>query len=265
LALPNIPVTTATLIQHHSVSGEIHLSEATANLLIKAGKMRWVKEREDRIFMAGKGELKTYRLVIGGRAQSGLDQEDFSTAMSSMGDGDSDMGDGELECQQRSIEWNVEVFKGMLKQILARRPAMNRWAGVSFKVPKDVPTVPLEEVKEIIELPDFDKKTARRQRENGDVEVPENVVKELREFITAIADRYNPNPFHNVSTATELNSLGRCQSLQRLLPAHQFAHASYVVMAVTKYMNRIIAAREMDLGDDEERFRSSVMADIHVS
>lgn len=35
-------------------------------------------------------------------------------------------------------------------------------------------------------------------------------------------------------------------------------------MAVSKYMNRIIAAREMDLGDDEERLRSSVMAVIHV-
>jgi hypothetical protein len=200
------------LIQHHSVSGGIHISEATANLLIKAGKVRWVKEREDRIFTAEKGELKTYWLVMG-RAQNVLDQEDFSTAMSNMGDGDSDMGDGELECQQRSIEWNVELFKCLLKQILARRPAMNRGTNLSFKVPEGVPTVPLEEVKEIIELPDFDKKIARRQRENGDVEVPENVVKELREFITAIADRYIPNPFHNVSTVTELNSLGRCQGL----------------------------------------------------
>jgi hypothetical protein len=197
---PPFSVTIATIIQQNSVSGGVHMSEATANLLIRAGKGRLVMEREDKIFTAGKGELKTYWLVTG-HEHGGVGQED--TALSNNGDGDSDMSEGELESQQRSIEWNVEVFKGLLKQILARRPVMNRGGNLSFKVSDGVSTVPLEEVKEIIELPNFDKKIARRQRENGDVEVPDNVVKELREFITAIADRYNPNPFHNVSVVTE--------------------------------------------------------------
>ena len=34
-------------------------------------------------------------------------------------------------------------------------------------------------------------------------------------------------------------------------------------MAVSKYMNRIMAATEVELGDKEERFRSSVQAALH--
>ena len=36
-------------------------------------------------------------------------------------------------------------------------------------------------------------------------------------------------------------------------------------MAVSKYMSRIIAGTEMDLGDNDDRFRSSVQAALHVS
>lgn len=55
----------------------------------------------------------------------------------------------------------------------------------------------LEEVAEIIMLPDFDKRAARRQRDNKDVEVPAIVMSQLKDFITAIADLYNDNPFHS--------------------------------------------------------------------
>lgn len=46
-------------------------------------------------------------------------------------------------------------------------------------------------------------------------------------------------------------------------PFHNFAHASYVVMAVSKYMNRIMSASEIDLGNDGDRQRSSTHAALH--
>jgi len=52
-------------------------------------------------------------------------------------------------------------------------------------------------------------------------------------------------------------------SMYRENPFHNFAHASYVVMAVSKYMNRIMAASEVDLGSDGERQRSSTFAALH--
>ncbi|CAB9522519.1 Receptor-type guanylate cyclase gcy [Seminavis robusta] len=238
-------VSTALLIQRYSVTGRIHLSEETAALLVKAGKKRWVLEREDKVDTIEKGELKTYWLIKGGQF-SDLDYQDFSVyAASSVGDDSDADGEEELESLQRWIEWNVEVFKGLLKQILARRAALlMRASAKPFTLTSTDfsagSTMPLEEVKEIIELPKFDRKAARRLRENADVEVPEDVVQQLRLFITEVADLYNnDNAFHN------------------------FAHASYVVMAMTKYLNRIIAATEVDLGDNEERFRSSVQAALH--
>ena len=144
-------------------------------MVIKAGKTKWVVEREDRVFTTEKGLLKTYWLAMGCR-HSGLDQADISHELSLKGDGDSDRDEGEFECQQRFIEWTVEVFKGLLKQIIARRASLIRWANLAFNITYIAPTIPLEEVKETNELPEFDRKSARRQRENVEVEVLEKVV-----------------------------------------------------------------------------------------
>lgn len=195
-------VTTGSLISLHGVSGSVHLSEATADLLVKAGKHRWVVERQEKIDTAEKGELQTYWLVKGG-LKTGADQHDLDSSINpgtSLGDGeyetdsDSDGGD-QLVCQQRWIEWNLEIFRGLLRQILARRAvALRSNSSELFDASEDsdvVPTMPLEEVKEIIELPKFDKKAARRQRENLDMEVPVDIVQELRQYITEVADLYN--------------------------------------------------------------------------
>ena len=71
--------------------------------------------------------------------------------------------------------------------------------------------------------------------------IADDVIDELREYISEIASLYNDYPFHN------------------------FAHASYVVMAVSKYMTRILEGSEVELGDNEERLRSSALSALHVS
>src|SRR6056300_1300859 len=38
----------------------IHISMATANLLKKAGKHRWIEQRPEKITIKGKGELQTF-------------------------------------------------------------------------------------------------------------------------------------------------------------------------------------------------------------
>ena len=60
--------------------------------------------------------------------------------------------------------------------------------------------MPAEEVVEIVELPRFDRRAAKRQLENvDDVELSTVVVEQLKEYITEVAKMYNDNPFHNVS------------------------------------------------------------------
>ncbi|CAB9499168.1 Receptor-type guanylate cyclase gcy [Seminavis robusta] len=242
-------MTTAGLIQAAGQASRVHMSEATAKLLIKAGKRKWVVKRMEKLQTEEKGELQTYWLARGGRAASLLASSgaaDLSSQGLGTSSGDSEESDLAdvlgLDSQQRWIEWNLELFKDQLKQIVARRESTVRSSSELFSGSDDLDIeadMPLEEVKEIIELPGFDKKAAKRQLENKEVTLSPLVVEQLRELITRIANEYNDNPFHN------------------------FAHASYVVMAVQKYMNRIVAASEVDVGEDEERHRSSTMAAIH--
>ena len=86
----------------------------------------------------------------------------------------------------------------MLKQIVARRE--NQTNGTVFHEGTKKGDMPLDEVVEIIELQDFDKKAAKRQRENMQVvQLSPPVVDQLQGYITGISEMYNDNPFHNVS------------------------------------------------------------------
>lgn len=53
-------VNTASRMESTGVKGKIQISKATADLLILAGKSRWITPREDKIVAKGKGELETY-------------------------------------------------------------------------------------------------------------------------------------------------------------------------------------------------------------
>lgn len=228
-------VTTAAVIQTNGMSGCIHLSQATAELLTKAGKRRWFTEREEAVHSLEKGEIKTYWLMTTAKA----DELDSSSPGSNH---DLDVSESEaeenLESQERWIEWNVEVFKGLLRQIMARRPASNEPHFISPDIIIKKADMPLEEVKEIVELPAFDRRAAKRQLENENAQLPDKVVQQLNDYVHDIANLYCDNPFHN------------------------FAHASYVVMAVTKYLNRILAATDADLVGDQ-RLRSAGQMALH--
>ena len=51
---------TAARMESNSSRNRIHVSEATAKLLIEAGKSSWVKKREDTIVAKGKGVMQTF-------------------------------------------------------------------------------------------------------------------------------------------------------------------------------------------------------------
>jgi len=55
---------TASRIESNGVPGKIHISQATADELTKAGKGRWLTERPDKIIAKGKGELTTYFVKV---------------------------------------------------------------------------------------------------------------------------------------------------------------------------------------------------------
>jgi len=99
--------------------------------------------------------------------------------------------------------------------------------------------MPLEEVVEVIPLPKFDHKVAKKQKDWEEVVIPESVLGQLRSFVSYIAERYNDNPFHS------------------------FAHASHVVMSSIKYMNRIVAPNDLDIEEDESHIKTKAAAALH--
>ena len=186
-------VTTASLIQEAGESGKIHISEETAKLLIKAGKGKWVEKREEKIRTVEKGELQTYWLT---RGRSPLGRTEFETTSNAASAQSDDVEDElfDLDSEQRWVEWNTDVLRNLLKQILARRENQRRWSGdMQPTSSNDDAEIPLEEVKEIIELPKFDKKAAKRQHENQDIEISQKVSDQLKSYVSQIAGLYEKN------------------------------------------------------------------------
>ena len=54
----------------------------------------------------------------------------------------------------------------------------------------------MREVVEAIELPEFDYNSVSLEA-SEEVEIPVDVEQQLRKHVTAIAAKYNENPFHN--------------------------------------------------------------------
>jgi hypothetical protein len=149
----------------------------------------------------------------------------------------------------RLIDYNVEVLLRLLKQILARRNVkLTKTTRLSKVVTNPVATenkglIPLDEVKAIITLPAFDRKTVGRQLDVDLVEIPAVVLDQLKEYVKQIADMYRGNAFHN------------------------FDHASHVVTAVIKHMNRIIAPTHVggdyQDGDNKQMRKTATAASLH--
>ena len=223
-------MTTAQILLAHTQSGTIQISEATANLLKNSGKKKWVAEREDKIKTKEKGVMTTFYLTKDNtRRLNELGVAHVPDA-SSAGDSDTDFGDdfATMGNEKRWIEWNTEVFKKLLKQIVAQRAnassaintrgssknAVFRSSGGSVGSsslrgslqPEMSAAMPAEEVQEVIALRQFDKRTARRQQGARDVEIPDNVVKQLRLLVTEVANMYNNNPFHSFAHASTVVS-----------------------------------------------------------
>ncbi|CAJ1957666.1 unnamed protein product [Cylindrotheca closterium] len=247
-------VTTAGLIHTCGQSNRIHMSESMAHLLIDGGKRKWVQRCETKIQTVEKGELQTFWLIRKGQlgmaegAMETRSNADTNTSVEELlGLETSEFeASGHLDSQQRWIAWNTETLGQILKKVGALHQHLQKRSSIIPRATRatedgsDKFDMPLEEVQEIIELPAFDKEATKKLRDYGNkMDLPLEVVEQLREYVTHVAGMYENNPFHN------------------------FAHASYVVMAVSKYMARIFAASEIDVGHDEDRYLSKTHAAIH--
>jgi len=142
--------------------------------------------------------------------------------------------------RRRLIDWNVDLFSGSIRKIVARRvgsyndrlistnkkgkgrvnsgrPLSASGTTITANNNNNNDKTVLDEVVEIIELPSYDPKASFSQEDPQSICLDDDVMLQLKKYIFTISARYNENAFHN------------------------FEHASHVTMSVAKLLSRIVA------------------------
>jgi 3'5'-cyclic nucleotide phosphodiesterase len=211
----------------------IQCTQETADLLVAAGKERWLERRQETVHAKGKGQMQTYWLDSGSSTGKGKPSMviDPKTQEHAASGTVQRMTLDELtaEKSQRLIDWNAEVLLRLLKQIVAKRVAKQSPGSLQqlnekkfLLDQKEAGKTVIDEVREIVNLPGYRSRSVVDEEAAQLVTLPDQVVKQLRDYITNIAALYNSNPFHN------------------------FEHASHVTMSVTKLLSRIAAPAEIE-------------------
>ncbi|KAL3930610.1 MAG: hypothetical protein SGBAC_011690 [Bacillariaceae sp.] len=243
-------VNTASRIESTGMRNRIQVSEETAHLIRSDSEGHLLRSRTEAVAAKGKGKLKTYWLLTREEeeremANSTCNRGDFdksihSTLPTDFGSANNDEIAAMLSPKlQRLCEWNVDVLTKSLKEIVANRIAAGIYTSKQFeqvldekedKIKKQMCI--LDEVVEIMPLPEFNSEVYKQQKGINEIELPEVVIDQMRLYISSIALMYRKNPFHN------------------------FLHASHVTMSVSKLLARIVAADDA-LNADETAARSN--------
>jgi hypothetical protein len=199
---------------------------ATASLLSSAGKEYWVTRRQDTVVDDSKGGVVTYwldtKLRRGTSVSSGLSTSDAQTECSL----EKALPKAALMEHDRLINWITDLLLGYVRRIAATNDAM----AVKRDPPNMLVYSPpegktcMDEVVEVIKLPDFDAETCLTPMDLNS-EISPDVAQQLRDVVTSIANNYLDNPFHN------------------------FEHACHVTMSVEKFITRIVAPADIDEND----------------
>jgi class 3 adenylate cyclase len=228
---------TACRMESNGLRDRIHVSQDTADLLLAAGKSKWLTRRGEKVVAKGKGEMQTYWVAVGSSNTSNSEGGTISGSDDCIDPNADQQGSEKLDPlasnkTTRLVKWSVEVLAKILKQVHARRDETNiaPLEAESNVTRLDHQTV-LEEVQEIIHLPAFNGEIAKDQ---DDVELDPVVHDQLENYVSIVASMYRDNPFHN------------------------FEHASHVVMSVVKLLSRIVAP---DIGEETGKDMASTLHD----
>lgn len=226
-------VNTASRIETTGQRDRIHLSEQTAKFLKAAGHDEWIVPREDAVQAKGKGLIKTFWLTIdddGSRldaSEGAYAEDDDLTSVGddgfaledAAGDGASHTSENKDKSHHKSVltgmmsvttarkverlvSWNTELLLQLLKAIVAKRNVVSgrktlsaALSAMAKKISSPDEMV-VDEVVEIIELPDFDDRLSSKMDINS-VQLSSEVMSQTRRFVSLIASMYRDNPFHN--------------------------------------------------------------------
>ena len=103
---------------------------------------------------------------------------------------------------ERLVAWNTELLLQLMKHIVARRSVVSTrkvMPAALFAMAQNISSggMVVDEVTEIIQLPDFDERLSSKKIELNTVVLSPEVVAQTRRFVSLIASMYRDNPFHN--------------------------------------------------------------------
>ena len=220
--LVSFSVNTAARMESTGVVNKIQCSQATADLLTTFKKPHWLTPRDEMVEAKGKGMMSTFWVEPKSVAHS-VTAGSTATRSNSIASGADAMDTTRISSQtERLLNWNIDVLERLLKKIVARRSAIGKEKNdrstsiINWNRAHD--KMVLNEVKEVIKLPEYNSKYNDIQNDDPDSIILDNKIRlQLREYVTAIAATYSDaNPFHN------------------------FPHASHVAMSVAKLLSRIV-------------------------
>jgi hypothetical protein len=194
-------VNTAGRMESSGLRNRIHISQETANHIINGGKSAWIKTREELVSIKGKGDMQTYWLDFGVGSdhkatleESLLSESEIKSAMDDRTQVDSaesvtgmtgTVTPHSTMKTQRLIEWNVDVLMKLLQKIVAMKDRgvvfkrTPKSGDASFRITSSPGTTVLDEVQEIISLPD---KAARYRQDPSTVQLDPIVVTQVRAY-----------------------------------------------------------------------------------
>ena len=203
-------VNTASRMESTGILNRIHISDETARLISEGGKSNWLTPRNEAVLAKGKGELTTYWLFDKHFSKKGSTCASTVASETSFGGSIGSATHPTITSSNtlmddrrgRLIEWNVDLFAGLIRKIVARRQAQSSTIELNEKFIKIGDEISinsanrgmvLDEVVEIIELPAFDPKVVAVQEDPHSIKLDDEVVLELRNYIGSISSNYKGN------------------------------------------------------------------------
>jgi len=124
---------------------------------------------------------------------------------------------------ERLVDWMLELFLGMIRPIVARQVAM-KLESTPLSIPeKQLGEIALDELVETIQLPEFNASAVGANVNM--VEVPNNIVRALRQYISIVSTRVRFERHASLASARISNEISTtssdCFRLQRQ-PIPQF-------------------------------------------
>lgn len=112
---------------------------------------------------------------------------------------------------QRLVNWNVEMLKQLLKQVVARRRALGlpNVPGVCLQTK---PSSIVDEVVEVIDFPPFDPSVSPEKLDAESIDLGANVEEQLQLFVGDISSHFAKNDFHGLDHGSQV-----CMNTRKML------------------------------------------------